>query len=1398
MAVASSRTDQNLMSVSEIHEPTNAADRRAGSVIHRAIDVVRHSRIASARGRFTMAACCLTFLTYLLLSEDPWWLFRAFPKDATRALKHGVIDKVYHFIAYFGTTCMLMWYAASGSRRTMYGLAGAVTVHAVVTEFLQQFVPRRTTDMADLIANLAGIAAGLCFGILLRRMLDGSKSRTPATDNQSETSPVSPSETSPVSVLRVSTRQSIMPGAASVEVHTNPSRTAVSAERTRFERLQLSSDQIAEVQPRQIDYRLLGIVAGVLGLMLASTYAVHGWQVSRISGSMLQNARAALAAGDSDAAISCFEQYCNSTPNDVNALAEFAILSDDVRVPPQGGRGVFLLFERVLRKDQTRDDVRRRVVATALELGRYSDALAHAKVLQQTFPKEGAFDFQAGICHENLSNFNRAAEAFAAAIEDSPELIESWERLARLKHFRLNASDEAEQLMQRLVQANSQKAEAWIARARFLVEIKQAEAAGQDVERALDIAPNAFRVLHAAGEVGIARARQARAEDKLPKGKRIAIETGTLLSRNDQSKEEQRQLDLQRVVLEAEFGSVNRAFALATSLPGGPSSADHIRIHQLIAEIAITHGQIEQARRSLDQLPRTEITDGQRLRLEAAVAMSEERWNAAADILTDARRILAESLEQLQKVDLSLAECFGKVGRVEEQIVAYRQLLKYSPQSVEARRGLAFTLATAGRYPEALAEYRLLVHIPAVRLELVRHLIDYNGTMPEVARDWKEVTELLAIAKTDGDASVELGLLSAEVLIAKGDFDAARRLLMQTRNEYPDDPDLLAMQIRIAELSGDMAEASRLKGETIAATGKAEDAERQLRLMLLESDDNGKAAIALMELYLRNGQTDQAVDVFKQYAATMKPLELSRTYEAFGDLKRAVDILQQHVSQQPDDVEAAQNLAELFVRNGRPELAEPLLEKLISPQSNVSAEGVRSARRILAIILAKQQNHRVFQRATALMDQNAAENPVVEVRDVRTMATVLLNSPIPADHLVAIGLLEKIDDRRQMTNEDRWQLGKIYIRIGSPEQAGSQFEQAARSGFAEPRFLADWITHQIRMGDLAEAREQIERLPANVLAADVARLRSRYLVAAGRSDAAVSELDNFVDTTADPKSRIDHFLLAADECRAALLHDPSANEAILSQAADRYLRTAVQEDAKQVQHLVRWLLERRRDVEAFDLLDVVWQELPSENAASLSLEMLHSGSNRSRRELVEQYLVAKNQEQPALLELKLVLADVWSLGAKYAEADELYREILREDSRHVTALNSLAWNLAMRGRLLDEAMTFAERAIAEAGPMPRLLDTRGCVKLAQSRLRAATDDLIEAVEGGNLPETFLHLAFVQAESGDTDSARQTLARAVEVGLRAEQLHPLDRDLLNRLNAQLQSGRDAGGRADFET
>ena len=1056
-----------------------------------------------------------------------------------------------------------------------------------------------------------------------------------------------------------------------------------------------------------------------------------------------------------------------------------------------------MLFERVLRKDPTRDDVRRRLVDTAIELGRYSDALAHVKVLRQTFPKEGRFDYQAGICHESLGDHEMAAEAFQAAIDDTPELIEPWEHLAWLLHSRPGREAESEQLMLKLVQVNSKDVKSWLARAGFRVRTLQSELASGDIERALKLAPNDPEVLHAAGAVGIARASQAKAEGRIPLAERIAIETETLLARDDLPKLDQRKLDVQRIILEAEFGSLKRAFTLASRLLEEPSSPDRMAVHQLMSEIAIDHGDVEQARASLDQLPRSEITDGLRLRVRSVVAMSEHRWEDAVELLNAAREMLAQSPEQLLKVDLNLADCLEQLARMDDQLVVYRRILKYAPQSINARTGLASTLARSGRYPEALAEYRQLVHLPHVRLQMAAHLIDYNRQLPEVARDWKEVSTLLDAATAEGNSTVPVAVLKAEVLMAQQDFEEARRVVIEAMHSHPDNGDLLAIQIRIAESSGDTVAASQLRKRTQVDSDQAEESERQLQMTLLEASDNGAAAVAVMQFYLQHGQADQALAVFEKHASAMSRIELSRAYEVFGDLHRAVDTLQREVQEHPDNLAALQTLAELLVRHERSDLAEPILERLVSASSNVSSENVRSARRSLAVLLARKQKYRAFQRAVSLMDQNAAETPAIATADLRTMATVLQLSPKQSDRQVAIGLLEKIDDRRQMSPEDRWQLAKLYTFVGQRKLASPQFDRAAKSGLASPEFLADFVTHLIESDELRRAWEQLERLPMNCPQPDRVRLNVKYLVALGQADAAIAELDGFIEAGSIPASQVDRSLLAATTCREILASEYSNNTSSLGHAVDRYLQDAVVADPKQVRHLIPWLVQRDRDVEAFDLLDTVWRELPAGTAANLSLDMLRSGSNRNRRERVEQYLVTHSQAQPESLELKLCLADVKSLAENYAEAEELYREIIRTDNLHVPALNSLAWMLAMRGRLLDEAMTFVERAMAEAGPVSRLLDTRGCVKLAQSRLRAANDDLIAAVDAGSTPETLLHLAFVQAESGDVALAQQTLAHAVGIGLRAETLHPLDRRLFDRLQSQILGGQEPSERSSVD-
>ena len=112
---------------------------------------------------------------------------------------------------------------------------------------------------------------------------------------------------------------------------------------------------------------------------------------------------------------------------------------------------------------------------------------------------------------------------------------------------------------------------------------------------------------------------------------------------------------------------------------------------------------------------------------------------------------------------------------------------------------------------------------------------------------------------------------------------------------------------------------------------------------------------------------------------------------------------------------------------------------------------------------------------------------------------------------------------------------------------------------------------------------------------------------------------------------------------------------------------------------------------------------------------------------------------------------------------------------------NLAWLLARRGSDLEEASLLVNRAMKIAGPMPELLDTRGCVCLALSQNRQAVEFLTQAADESASPSTLLHLAEAQQAVGDRTAAQKTLKKAIAAGLQRGRLHPLDQDVLDRLS-----------------
>jgi tetratricopeptide (TPR) repeat protein len=137
------------------------------------------------------------------------------------------------------------------------------------------------------------------------------------------------------------------------------------------------------------------------------------------------------------------------------------------------------------------------------------------------------------------------------------------------------------------------------------------------------------------------------------------------------------------------------------------------------------------------------------------------------------------------------------------------------------------------------------------------------------------------------------------------------------------------------------------------------------------------------------------------------------------------------------------------------------------------------------------------------------------------------------------------------------------------------------------------------------------------------------------------------------------------------------------------------------------------------------------------------------------------------------LAEVYSYRGRQQEAEEVYREILRQDPGDFLALNNLATILALQGEELTAALDYINLAIENQGEQPALLDSRAVVRLAAGRAEEALADLGKVLAVDPNPVTYFHQAQAFHQLGRTAAARQALAKAEGLGLRLELLHPLE-------------------------
>ncbi|GIX04056.1 MAG: hypothetical protein KatS3mg113_1062 [Planctomycetaceae bacterium] len=134
----------------------------------------------------------------------------------------------------------------------------------------------------------------------------------------------------------------------------------------------------------------------------------------------------------------------------------------------------------------------------------------------------------------------------------------------------------------------------------------------------------------------------------------------------------------------------------------------------------------------------------------------------------------------------------------------------------------------------------------------------------------------------------------------------------------------------------------------------------------------------------------------------------------------------------------------------------------------------------------------------------------------------------------------------------------------------------------------------------------------------------------------------------------------------------------------------------------------------------------------------------------------------------------------YDLAMDYYQLAKEADPEYYVPLNNFAFLAAKLQRSVQEASEAIDAALQLVGPRSELADTKATVLIAQGKPQDARDYLRPLTQTLADPVLLFRLAECYLTLNDRERARQTIEQAVQRGLSAQRLHPLDRPLLQEL------------------
>lgn len=714
-------------------------------------------------------------------------------------------------------------------------------------------------------------------------------------------------------------------------------------------------------------------------------------------------------------------------------------------------------------------------------------------------------------------------------------------------------------------------------------------------------------------------------------------------------------------------------------------------------------------------------------------------------------------------------------------------------------------LETLDRNPTAAFEqFRRARDLGDTSSEVIRGLVAHHGS----ENRWDLAASVLDEAERDSPGlfrSGEMARLKGVVALKQGDVDAAISAMGVAGDSGGIDGRILHADLLYTKYQ----RLSLEERESEAGQKSLDDVTASFRRLVDDMPQEPRAWLACVVHLVRTNQAEKARSVIAE-AETKLPAEpaaarlksLALCYRAVQEPDRAAEQMKQAVEAAPDDAALRLDAANFFAVTGNLAEANRQLEWLLDADREVPTTILARARRLKAIATAATGRYDDLIRGVASLGPVTAGGEV-PVSDLRAQVALLARRRTLKDRRELIRLLEEVRDRAALSPEEMFTSNEMFALAALYQQTNqwSKAKPIIEELLEEQGIDANYTTALIMGGlrdrtpSLSDAELESELLPRleRLKALEPGTMRVALTVAEfehrfDRPASASQALSEYVATLTTAESRGGSDVTAEElaEIRAIA---GRAEELKLDRVAEDCFRRVAESSSNPNDGLAQamYLGRRGRYDEALKLVEERPAGTSPDAAALTAVSIVSMGRPTTEHMTRAEAIVDETlRAAPSSSQTLGLMAGLRMAQGRYDESEAMYRRILAENPANVSVLNNLAWLLVVTGKDPKAAAKLIDEAIAIAGPMADLIDTRGVIFLALRQPDEAVKVLRDEFENGPTPNPALgfHLATAYLALDRLEDARKTFMRAQELGLGIERLHLTEHQAYGELSRRI--------------